>query len=90
MGEITGTVWSVDQGARRAVAGARVELTRLDCTVAAATRSAFDGFFDFSDVAPGLYTLRVSADGLSDSVLEAAIEPTGTLLEGQDLVLRRR
>jgi hypothetical protein len=90
MGEITGTVWSTDQGARRPVAGARVELLRPDCSVAAAIRSAFDGFFDFPDVAPGLYTLRASADGLSDGVLEAAIEPTGTLLEGQDLVLRRR
>jgi hypothetical protein len=89
MGEITGTVSSAEEGSRRAVPRARVELLRPDCSVAASVRSAFDGFFDFPDVAPGLYMLRASADGLLDAALEVEIEPTGIVLEGKDLVLRR-
>jgi hypothetical protein len=87
MGEITGTVWSGQEGSRRTVAGARLELLRPDCTVAASARTAFDGFFDISDVVPGMYTLRASAPGLEEGVRDVAIEPNGALLEGMDLTL---
>jgi hypothetical protein len=89
MGEITGTVWSADVGSRRAVPGARVELLRPDCSVAASARSAFDGFFDLSDVVPGLYTLRASADGLMKTERDVEVGSNGALLEGLDLVLPR-
>ncbi len=62
---------------------------RPDCSIAASVRSAYDGFFDFREVTPGLYTLRASAGGLSDAALKVEIEPSGSLLEGKDLVLRR-
>jgi hypothetical protein len=87
MGEVTGTVWSANEVSRRAVPGARVELLRPDCSVAASARSAFDGFFDISDVVPGLYTLRASATGLMENGRPVEVEANGALLEGMDLVL---
>lgn len=62
---------------------------RPDCSVAASARSAFDGFFDMTDVVPGLYTLRVSDGGPLAASREVAVDPNGSLLEGLDLVLHR-
>jgi hypothetical protein len=89
MGEITGTVWSGEEGLRRAVPGALVELVRPDCSVAASVRSAFDGFFDIPDVVPGVYTLRASATGLMERGRDIEVEGNGALLDGLDLVLVR-
>jgi hypothetical protein len=87
MGEVTGTVWTGDAGLRRAVPGARVELVRPDSSVAASALSAFDGFFDISDVSPGRYTLRASAVGLTEKGRQLVVAPDGALLEGLDLIL---
>ena len=87
MSEITGTVWSGEEGSRRAVPGARVELRRPDGSVAASTLSAYDGFFDVSDVVPGLYTLLAAADGLTEKARSVEVAADGALLEGLDLIL---
>ncbi len=89
MGEITGTVWRGEEGPRRPAPGARVELRRPDGSVASSALSAFDGFFDIVDVAPGIYTLQASADGWMPSARDVEVAPDGAFQEGLDLVLRR-
>ncbi len=91
LGELDGTVFTLDGGKRREVAGLLVEL--LDATGKAVrqVRSAFDGYFIFQDLQPGSYTLRLHPeDALKRGAVAGAarrveLKPTGTQLDGQDL-----
>jgi hypothetical protein len=93
-GEITGTVYAARGGARRAAANVELELVDASGTVLKKTRSAYDGFYELTDLRPGRYSLRVSAATLARLGVETIpaprpteMMPAGTVLEGFDFVL---
>jgi hypothetical protein len=87
-GEITGTAQRQGADGPEALAGLRLELVRPDGSLSASGVSGYDGFFDFADLLPGAYTLRVAAieaERLEVSLPPARsfeITPSGTCLDG--------
>jgi hypothetical protein len=93
-GEITGTVYATRGGARSAAMNVDLELVDVSGTVLKRTRSAYDGFYELTELRPGRYSLRVAAETLARLGVETApaprpaeMTPTGTVLEGFDFVL---
>jgi hypothetical protein len=92
-GEITGTAQRMGPEGPQPLAGLRLELLDADGAVVAGGRSGYDGFFDFADLLPGSYTLRVAADEAER--LEASLPPprsfemtaSGTCFDGIPMVL---
>ncbi len=70
-GEITGTVSRVD----RKAPAVRVDLLRADGTIADETFTAYDGFYVFSAVKPGTYTIRVTGSAASRTLTVSSSEP---------------
>ena len=95
-GEITGTIWSSEGSSRRSIAGATVELLDASGAVVGATRSAYDGYYSFSAIKAGEYTLRLvlrparkSADDTEEYMNRTVRIPTeGGYLDGMDLEYR--
>ena len=87
-GEITGTAQRQGADGPEPLAGLRLELVRADGGFSASGLSGYDGFFDFADLLPGAYTLRVAA--IEAERLEVSLPParsfeitsSGTCLDG--------
>jgi hypothetical protein len=77
-GSIRGTV--VDQSGAMIV-GARVRLTPEGQSPAREIASGDDGQFSFSNVAPGIFQLTITADGLANQVISGALHP------GEDVIV---
>lgn len=92
-GEVNGTIYLKRRGKATELGGATLELVGPDGKVAAHTRTAYDGFYTFTLVPPGAYTLRVPNEQFTkrplahDYAKAIAIAPGGTLLEGLDFTL---
>lgn len=92
-GEITGTVYLERGGTSREASGVDLELVDSRGTVVKTARTAYDGFYDITDVEPGSYTLRVTAEHVVKLAVvapsrEVDILPSGTVIDGLDFVLR--
>lgn len=93
-GEIDGMIWVEREGVRRSRGG--IELQLLDASGAEIQRlrSEVDGFYLVDRIPPGRYQLRVDPGHASRLSLMAPpprsfeITPDGTILSGQDFVLR--
>ena len=91
--EVDGTAYLDQGGHRSALPGLRVELRDPGGKTVRSLRTAYDGFFDFTDVPAGSYRLEVSE--ASARRLGAAAPPPRMLLltaegmtrDGEDLVL---
>ncbi len=95
-GEITGTVYVARGGVRGAATNVELELVDATGSVLKKTRSAYDGFYELTDLRPGRYALRVAASSLTRLGVETGpaprpveMSPTGTVLEVFDFVLER-
>jgi hypothetical protein len=92
MGEITGTVYRVRDGKFAEASGITLELVDAQGVHAKKVRSAFDGFYDITDIRPGAYTLRVAArqaPGMRVEVpaREVKMLPSGTVIDGVDFII---
>ncbi len=87
-GEITGTVYVNRGGLQREAPGVELQLIDAKGAVAKSTRTAYDGFYDLTNVVPGKYTLRANPEqavriGLGGPLArQLAILPTGTIIDG--------
>jgi cell division protein FtsN len=89
-GEITGTARFEENGDWRAASNLSLQLVDAGGGVIAETRTAYDGFYDFTLVPPGRYTLRLDPDqpvvtstGLAGRTVE--VPAGGAILDGVDL-----
>ena len=93
-GEIDGTVFKVEGTKVFPVSGAEVQMLDAEGNVVRELRSAFDGFYLMEFVPPGAYSLRINPEQLTklglvtEGVRRATIEGDGTVIGGQDFVLR--
>ncbi len=91
-GEISGTVWAVEGGVRRELAGARVELLDSSGTVMGSVRSAYDGYYVFSALKVGPYMVRIkkkNTDGKVAYITRVVnIPQNGGYVDGADLEYR--
>ena len=92
-GEVTGTVFLQRDGIRRAASGVELELVDERGNVVLRVRTAFDGFYDLTEIRAGRYTLRVTAEQLQLLNVQAAsraveLLPQGTVVDGLDFVLQ--
>ena len=62
-GEIAGTAYRRRGGGRSALPGLRLELRDAGGQVVRSVRTAFDGYFYFTDLKPGTYRLEVPGGG---------------------------
>lgn len=92
-GEITGTVYTNRGGKQREAPGVELQLVDATGKVVKSTRTAYDGFYDLTNVIPGTYTLRANPEqavriGFSGPLARpVTILPTGTILDGVNFVL---
>ena len=93
-GEITGTVRLRRDGASHDASGVELQLVDAEGAVVMAVRSAYDGFYDFAQLRPGRYTLRIAAEETARHHLtalpaprEVEMAPAGTVLDGVDFEL---
>ncbi len=92
-GEITGTVRMRRSPETREASGVVVQLVDDRGKVAKEVRTAYDGFYDLTLIVPGRYEIRVSPEQAVRLKLQApdprrvTIEPSGTILDGIDLLL---
>lgn len=98
-GEVTGTVRlrplaSVRRtGGLHGMGGVSLQLTDDAGRAARTTRSAFDGFFDLTDVPPGRYRLELSPTSAQRFALAPrpiVIGVTGTIVDGVDVIVEPR
>lgn len=92
--EIEGTVYLVEQGKRRVIGDAQLELVDAKDQVVASTTSSADGYYLFHQISPGKLKLRINRDqaaklGLG-GLLERAVDvpASGDFINGLDLELR--
>jgi hypothetical protein len=91
-GEITGTVYLDREGTKREAPGIEMQLVDAKGAVIKSTRTAYDGFYDLTNIVPGKYSLRAAPEqaariGLTGSLSRpVAIAPTGTILDGLNFV----
>lgn len=93
-GEITGTVYLKRDGRSDAARGVELELIDPTGAVVQKVRTAYDGFYDLTEIRPGRYTLRVAGPPNGPERFVAAgpsrqleMAPSGTVLEDVDFVL---
>lgn len=94
-GEIDGTTWLEENGARRAAGELELELIDGAQAVVARTVSSADGYFVIEAVAPGAYALRITPAQLKRLGLRAPpvrlvhVDADANFVNGQDLVVTR-
>ena len=92
-GEVTGTVRLERDGEKREASGVVVQLVDAQGTVVKETKTAYDGFYDFTLIVPGQYEIRVSPEQAARLDLAApaprpvTITASGTIVDGVDLLL---
>jgi hypothetical protein len=92
VGEIDGTAYLVRDGARRPAGDLEVQLMEGERVLAQAVTGA-DGYYTFTGVAPGAYTLRLAPAQLARLKLTApaarriAIDRDGNFVNGQDFIV---
>ncbi|HWR11531.1 MAG TPA: carboxypeptidase-like regulatory domain-containing protein [Rectinemataceae bacterium] len=88
-GEISGTVRAMEGNSRKAIAGVLVEVLDSSGSLIASARSAYDGYFAFSALKVGTYSVRVASGGadagVSDGEREVFIPLCGGYVDGIDL-----
>jgi hypothetical protein len=95
-GEVTGTIFVRRHGATQPGAGVELQLLDERSDVVKSVRSAFDGFYDITGIAPGRYRLLAAPTQMERLDLSAplpreiVIAPSGTILDGVDLVIEAR
>jgi hypothetical protein len=94
-GEITGTVYLERDGKNREASGVGLELVDHRGVVVKKVTSAFDGFYDITEIRPGGYTLSVTAEHVRRLRVEARsreveMVPSGTVLDGVNFILEVR
>lgn len=93
MGEVNGTTRLRKQGQSSEMAGLEVELIKESGEQIRAQRSAYDGYFEFRNLFPGDYRLRVTPREAQRLKLKATperrihVDLQKNLFEGQDLVV---
>lgn len=93
-GEIDGTAYRNWRDGMGSAAGVIVQLVGDQGDVVREIKTAYDGFFLFDFVPPGDYSLRVSPEQLqtldlsADQVHAISIKGDGTVVSGQDFILR--
>ena len=91
-GEIDGTVYRGKGDWASAVSDAVIQLIDVNGDVIGEVKSAFDGFYLFSFIRPGTYTLQVDPDQaarlnlIAPSPRQVEIKADGTVLSGEDFV----
>jgi len=92
-GEITGTTMIQTPGGPEDLSGLKLELFDAEGRLQLQAVSAYDGFFDLADLAPGRYTLRVApaeAERLGVSLPPTRffeVSPRGSLFEGVTILV---
>ena len=92
-GEVTGTVYFKRDGGSQELAGLLLELVDAQGKVVRRSRTAFDGFYTFSDLPPATYGLRVPDADLGRRGLSApkqrslTVTSEGAVIDGLDLIL---
>lgn len=93
--EVEGTVYLVDQqGRRRGIGDARLELVTEDGELLATTRSSPDGYYLLHQVTPGPAVLRIAPEQAAKLRLKGALSRRlnvpgdGEFLSGQDIELQ--
>jgi hypothetical protein len=94
-GEIDGNAWLMERGGKRGIGDLDLELVDSQRKVVATTKSASDGYFVLSNVAPGDYLLRVSRAqlrrlGMTDLGMHLlTVAPDGSFVNGRELYVVR-
>lgn len=94
-GEVDGTVYLEDQGRKRGIGNALVELVDASGEVAASARSSSDGYYVIQAVRPGTYQARIAPDQVKelkirvDRERQVDIPANGDFVNGVDFLLRR-
>ena len=94
-GEIDGTAYLAEGGARRAIKDLELELVDAGGKVVVSGRSSSDGYFILSNIPPGDYQLRPADKQLqrlglaAKGIQRVTIGPEGSILNGRDLVVER-
>ncbi|MBU0991169.1 MAG: carboxypeptidase regulatory-like domain-containing protein [Proteobacteria bacterium] len=93
-GEIDGTIYTeLKDGTEKPYSNANVQLLDEDGNVVRDTKSEYDGFYLFTKVPPGNYTVRIDPEELQKRGMEAPtlaemeIVPDGNILSGNDIRL---
>jgi hypothetical protein len=95
-GEITGTVYLRREGANQEASDVELELVNPQGAVIKTVFSAYDGFYDVTDIKPGHYTLRVAEKQVAEIHLlpvparEVEMAPSGTVLDGVNFVVEEK
>lgn len=93
LGELNGTTRVRKKGASVELAGLEIELIKDNGAQVQVQRSAYDGYFEFRNLLPGSYRLRVTPREVSRLGLKVPpartlqIDLKKTTFEGQDLVV---
>jgi len=94
-GDIEGSTYFRDGGETREVANVNLELVGAEGQVVQTVKSAYDGYYVFSQVRPGNYRIRVKAEQIERLKLaRIAARPVvvggeGEVVDGMDIILRR-
>jgi hypothetical protein len=92
--EIDGTVYLLDNGKRREIGDARLELVDATGAVVMTARSSPDGYYLLHQVIPGRYSIRIAPDQVAKLGLGGVLDrpltvpPDGDFINGQDLELQ--
>ncbi len=76
----------VTDGAGGVVPGATVTLTNKDTNQKQTTQASSEGFYRFSSLTPGLYTIEVEKEGFKKAIVQE-VKVDAEAIKGQDIVL---
>ncbi len=94
-GEVDGMVYLRRETSMKGVSNVELQLVNTEDEVVQQVKTAYDGFYLFTLVPPGRYTVRVSPDQVKRLNLaqppdrEVAIEGSGTIAGGVDFTIER-
>jgi hypothetical protein len=74
--DLEGAIYRVNKKNSRGVSGLKIKLVDAELNIIAETRTEIDGFFFFSRIPPGKYTLQLDAEYLENNELSIANLPS--------------